>query len=127
MLNSHRARVQMIEAWATHDADIFHQFVNVVREHGADPLRPTVLHVGCGANAPMSLLLHSSGATVTGLDASVGHRWGLGIKPARYAAYAREVGLAKTLRKALGEIVYDWRYYATLSAKTGITLTETGL
>jgi SAM-dependent methyltransferase len=51
----------------------------------------------------------------------------LGIKPARYAAYLKQAGVARTLRKALGEIVYDRRYYTTLAAVTGFTLREEGL
>jgi SAM-dependent methyltransferase len=86
-----------------------------------------VLDVGCGSNAPMTLMLHSSGVQVTGVDGYVGYRWGLGFQPGRYARYLREAGAAKTLRKAAGEIVYDRHYYKTLSKTLGFPLTEQGL
>ncbi len=126
-MSGHRDRLRMLEAWAAHDVDTFRAFTRTVTRLGKDPFTARVLDVGCGSNAPMSLLLHSSGARVTGLDMYVGYRWGLGVKPSRYVRYAREVGLAKTLRKAIGELVYDRRYYSTLASRSGIRLTERGL
>lgn len=124
MTASHRARVDMIKAWASHDADTFNAFVEAVRSEGLDPFTARVLDIGCGANAPMSLLLHAAGATVTGIDHYVGYRWGLGFSPARYLRYLKEAGVSRTLRKILGEAVYDRRYYETLSAATGLQLNE---
>jgi hypothetical protein len=114
----------MLKAWAEHDADTFRGFTETARANGVDPFRSRVLDVGCGSNAPMSLLLHSAGATVTGIDAYIGHRWGLGIKPSRYVAYAQEAGALKAIRKLVGEIVYDRHYYATLARKAGLKLTS---
>ena len=124
MVSGYSARVEMIKAWAAHDAETFRVFVETARTNGVDPFRSRVLDIGCGANAPMSVLLHSAGATVTGIDAYVGHRWGLGVNPARYIDYVREAGVLRTLRKMVGEIVYDRHYYTTLAEKTGLTLTE---
>ena len=125
--SAHRTRVEMIDAWASHDAHTFQTFVDTSRTHGIDPLNVRVLDIGCGANAPVSILLHASGAKVTGIDAYVGYRWGLGIRPRRYRQYAKEVGVARAARKAIGEIVYDRRYYAVLAARTGLSLTEKDL
>jgi SAM-dependent methyltransferase len=75
----------------------------------------------------MTLMLHSSGANAMGVDSYVGYRWGLGVKFARYARYVREAGVLKTMRKAVGEIVYDRHYYATLEETLGFPLTERGL
>ncbi len=127
MVSGYGARVAMIKAWAEHDAGTFREFLQTARSNGVDPFRSRVLDVGCGSNAPMSVLLHSAGATVTGLDSYVGHRWGLGINPARYVKYVREAGIPRTLRKMVGEIVYDRHYYTTLARKTGLTLTERNL
>ncbi|HTG85469.1 MAG TPA: class I SAM-dependent methyltransferase [Pyrinomonadaceae bacterium] len=127
MVNGYGARVAMIKAWAEHDADTFRAFLETVRGNGIDPFRSRVLDVGCGANAPMAVLLHSAGATVTGIDAYVGHRWGLGVNLARYRDYVREAGVMRTLRKLVGEIVYDRHYYTTLARKTGLKLTERNL
>jgi hypothetical protein len=57
-----------------------------------------VLDVGCGANAPMTLMLHASGALVMGIDECVGYRWGLGFRPSRYAGYVREMGGRRAIR-----------------------------
>ena len=127
MVSGYSARVAMIKAWAEHDAETFRVFLETARSNGVDPFQSRVLDIGCGSNAPMSVLLHSAGANVTGLDSYVGHRWGLGINPARYAKYVREVGVPRTLRKMIGEIVYDRHYYATLGRKAGLTLTERNL
>jgi SAM-dependent methyltransferase len=127
VLNAYRARVEMIEASAAHDVDTWRAFVDTVRSCGLDPFRARVLDIGCGANAPLSILLHSAGADVIGIDGFVGHRWGLGVSMARYFKYAKEVGIAKTARKVLGELVYDRHYYKTLAARAGLSLTERGL
>jgi SAM-dependent methyltransferase len=41
--------------------------------------------------------------------------------------YRKEVGLLKTLRKMIGELMYDRHYYAMLSRNLGFPLTEDGL
>ena len=126
-MSGYGARVAMIKASAAHDAETFRVFLETARANGVDPFRSRVLDIGCGANAPMSVLLHSAGATVTGIDAYVGHRWGLGFSPARYAAYVRQAGPLRTLRKLAGEIVYDRHYYLTLAQEAGLPLTERNL
>lgn len=127
MVSGYSARVSMIKAWAEHDADTYQEFIETARKHGIDPFKARVLDVGCGLNAPMSVLLHSAGATVTGIDAYVGHRWGLGVNPMRYKKYVGEVGVARTLRKIAGEFVFDRHYYSTLGRKAGLKLTERNL
>jgi SAM-dependent methyltransferase len=86
-----------------------------------------MLDVGCGPNAPMTVLLHSARANVIGIDEYIGHRWGLGFQPQRYLAYLREAGAFKTLRKALGELAYDRHYYVTLAQTVGFSLREQGI
>jgi SAM-dependent methyltransferase len=85
------------------------------------------LDIGCGANAPVTLMLHSVGVRVTGIDEYIGYRWGLGIKPQRYWNYLHEAGLGKTLRKIVGEMVYDRHYWLALSEAIGFSLAEGGL
>jgi SAM-dependent methyltransferase len=127
MVSGYTQRVSMIKAWAEHDADTYQEFVDTSRKNGINPFGARVLDIGCGSNAPMSVLLHSAGAKVTGIDAYIGHRWGLGLNPSRYTKYAGEVGVARTLRKIAGELVYDRHYYSTLGRKAGLTLTERNL
>src|SRR5262245_46512320 len=128
MRDDYVARREQIRAWAMHDADVFRAFSDTVTRIIGKPLSALrVLDLGCGSNAPMTLLLHASGSRVTGVDAVLGHRWGLGIRPSRYVEYMREAGLARTVRKVAGELVYDRIYYRTLSDATGLRLTENGL
>lgn len=117
-----------MRAWANHDALIYRHFRETVERVTARPITSQrVLDLGCGSNAPMTLLLHAAGCQVTGVDATIGHRWGLGVSLSRYSAYLREAGLARSLRKLAGEIAYDSLYYRTLAESTGLRLTERGL
>ncbi|HYN08769.1 MAG TPA: class I SAM-dependent methyltransferase [Vicinamibacterales bacterium] len=121
-------RREMLRAWAAHDVEVFRAFVETVTTLTSRPLSSLrVLDLGCGANAPVTVLLHASGCRVTGVDASLGHRWGLGFRPSRYAAYLREAGALKTLRKMAGELVFDRTYFRELRARTRLPLTDRGL
>src|SRR3954449_12202346 len=116
MLSEFHARRERLRAWASHDATIFRNFSTTVSRVTRRPLTALrILDLGCGANAPMTLALHAAGCSVTGVDASLGYRWGLGVRPSRYTAYLREAGTMRTLRKMAGEIAYDRLYYQTLS------------
>jgi SAM-dependent methyltransferase len=128
MLKTYSARREQLRAWAEHDATIYGAFTRTVEQAMRRPL-PTLrfLDLGCGSNAPMTLLLHGMGCKVTGVDAVLGHRWGLGFSPNRYRSYLREAGLAKTLRKLAGELTFDSVYYDTLARAAGVRLTEDGL
>ena len=117
----------MLTAWATHDAEVYRAFVDTVAALDRPIAQRRVLDIGCGANAPISLILHSSGVPVTGIDDYLGFRWGLGFKPSRYASYLREVGATRTARKMVGELLYDRHYYAALSRAIGSPLFEEGL
>jgi SAM-dependent methyltransferase len=128
MLNAFHDRREKLRAWATHDATIYRNFSDTVARLTQRPLTSLrVLDLGCGSNAPMTLMLHAAGCSVTGVDASIGHRWGLGVRPSRYAAYAREAGPLRTLRKVAGELAYDRVYYQTLESAVGLPLTERNL
>jgi SAM-dependent methyltransferase len=75
----------------------------------------------------MTVLLHAAGCRVTGVDVTLGPRWGLGFKPSRYVDYAREAGLRKAVRKIAGELVFDRRYFTTLRTLSGLPLSDDGL
>ena len=122
-----RQRIEMLEAWAKHDVEILRSFKNTVERFGGDFEMSRVLDVGCGSNAPISLMLHSGGTKVTGIDQHIGYRWGLGFKLDRYFRYIKEAGLFKTLRKVAGEIVYDRHYYRIMQNECGYPLTEDAL
>jgi SAM-dependent methyltransferase len=127
VMSAYRRRVEMLRAWAHHDACVYRAFVDTVTALDRPLDGRQVLDIGCGANAPISLILHSSGVRVTGIDDYVGYRWGLGIKLSRYSRYLREAGAARTARKIAGELVYDREYYAALAREVGLRLTEDGL
>ena len=128
MLQGYEARREQLRAWATHDALIYRNFSKTITRLTGRPLTDLrILDLGCGTNAPLTLTLHAAGCAVTGVDAVLGHRWGLGVRPSRYTSYVREVGPLKTLRKLAGELAYDRVYYQTLSQAVGMPLTEKGL
>ncbi len=118
----------MIVEWARNDVSNFQKMFATLEQKGLTlDANSKALDIGCGANAPMSLLLHAAGINVTGLDQFVGYRWGLGFRPSRYLQYVQEVGLFKTARKMIGELVYNRHYYNALGRFSGLTLTESGL
>jgi len=128
MFSSVRRRQAMLRAWAAHDVDVYRAFAQAVSQLTGKPLTSLrVLDMGCGSNAPLTVLLHAAGCRVTGMDANLGFRWGLGFKFSRYADYRRQAGLTATARKAAGELIFDRVYYRTLAEKSGLTLTENGL
>lgn len=121
-------RREQLRAWARHDADTYAAFTETIQSVTGRPMQQLrALDLGCGSNAPMTLLLHASGCRVTGVDAYLGQRWGLGFRPGRYLQYLREAGAARTVRKAAGELMFDRVYYQTLSAASGLRLRESGL
>ena len=128
MIRGYTARREQLRAWAQHDALIYRNFVETATRVSRKPLSQAhILDLGCGSNAPMTLLLHAAGYQVTGVDHVLGHRWGLGFTVDRYKTYLKEAGASRTVRKFAGELVYDRVYYETLSHLTGLRLSENGL
>lgn len=75
------------------------------------PLR--VLDVGCGQRMWLTLLLHSSGARVTGIDAEPAQP-----RPSlrKYWGILRTNGLERTVRTVAWDLLYARPYYAALAA-----------
>jgi SAM-dependent methyltransferase len=120
-------RRRMVRAWARHDAATYHALRDTLQRQQIDLGHARVLDLGCGANAPMTLALHSAGVRVVGIDHVIGHRWGLGFKVDRYAAYRAEAGALRTFRKFAGELVFDRVYYKTLAETLGLLLHDDGV
>ena len=125
MLAGHTERIAMTRAWAAHDAQAFASFVSAITAATAKPVSALrILDLGCGGNAPMTILLSAAGGNVVGVDRSIGFRWGLGFRPSRYVQYARTAGVTRALRKAAGELFYDRVYYSHLAELTGLRLRD---
>ena len=115
----------MTKAWAAHDAQTFRSFVSAITTATGKPVTELrILDLGCGGNAPMTILLRAAGCDVVGVDRSIGFRWGLGFRPSRYLQYARTAGVTRALRKVAGELVYDRVYYTHLAELTGLRLRD---
>lgn len=123
-MTHYQKRLNMLRAWAHHDALLYQSFTKTIDTLGHSLDSTRVLDIGCGANAPMTLILHSAGVKVTGIDEYIGHRWGLGFRPSRYVSYLKEVGAFKAFRKAVGALVYDRHYYLYLTQALGFSMTE---
>jgi SAM-dependent methyltransferase len=126
-MTAHRKRLEMLQSWARHDVAVYRAFVKTISDRSCALSGASILDIGCGANAPVTLMLHSAGVKVTGIDEYIGYRWGLGFKPGRYWRYLQEAGLLKTARKIIGEHVFDRHYYVALAEAIGFTITESGL
>jgi SAM-dependent methyltransferase len=122
-----RYRRQMIEAWARHDIDTYRAFTATVAATSKPVEGARVLDIGCGLNAPMTLMLHAAGVSVTGIDRTIGHLWGLGLRPGRYVRYIREAGAVRAARKLVGELVYDRHYFRVLQDCLSLPLTDRGV
>ena len=111
----------MLRAWAAHDAEIYRAFTDTITRLSSKSLRDLrILDLGCGSNAPMTVLLHAAGCRVTGVDAYLGYRWGLGISPEPVPRRTRRSGArSKTLRKLAGEFAYDRVYFRSSLSRHG--------
>ena len=73
MLNGYFSRREQLRAWANHDALIFGNFKETAEHITGRPLSALrILDLGCGSNAPMTLMLHAAGSQVTGVDHMIG-------------------------------------------------------
>jgi len=68
-----------------------------------------VLDVGCGKSYWFTLLLHSHGAQVTGIDTEVVEPPGSGR--GKYARLLRHNGLERTLKTCCWDVIYSRAYY----------------
>jgi SAM-dependent methyltransferase len=127
MIAEFRHRRNMLQAWARHDVSAYRAFAETMGALSTPLASKRVLDVGCGENAPMTLLLHAAGISVTGIDHNIGYLWGLGFRPERYTRYYRQVGAARAARKLVGELVYDQYYYRVLGDSLGLRLSDRDL
>lgn len=80
----------------------------------------TVLDIGCGSRAPLSVLFAAAGARVTGLDVAP---VSLGIRrPRMWFALWRHQGPAAMVRGVVRDVVHTSRYWWTLGQLAGTSL-----
>lgn len=89
----------------------FTAMLEALRRHGKDPRGLRVLDVGCGKSYWLTLLLHSYGAHVTGVDTE---HVEAGFRPRKYYAIARRNGLERALKTLIWDLVYARPYYREL-------------
>jgi SAM-dependent methyltransferase len=83
-----------------------------------------VLDVGCGKSFWFSLLLHSAGAKVTGIDTEVVVA---STGPKKYLEILKTNGVERALRTLVWDVVYARPYYRELAALTDFPLQMEGL
>lgn len=90
----------------------FAQMLEGLRRHGLDPRGLRVLDVGCGKSYWLTLLLHSYGAQVTGVDTEYVRA---GFGPGKYLAILRRNGFERALKTLVWDLVYARPYYRELA------------
>lgn len=95
-----------------------------LQKHMGDLRGQRVLDVGCGKSLWLTLLLHSCGAQVSGIDSEA---VAPGFSPGKYAALLRHNGPERTLRTLAWELLYARPYYRELGALAPFKLNWRGL
>jgi len=102
----------------------FAEMLEKLRRHGKDPRGLRVLDVGCGKSCWLTLLLHSYGAQVTGVDAEYVH---VGFRPGKYLAILRRNGVDRALRTLIWDLIYARPYYRELARQCPFALRFDGV
>ena len=98
----------------------FSEMQERLKEYGVDSLKgKRVLDVGCGKSMWLSLLLHSSGANLTGIDTEV-PKATRGIK--KYIEILGKNGLERAARTFVWDVFYAKPYYKKLAEVSGLKL-----
>jgi len=111
---SYRPAVQ--ERHARHDFKVFHRFVKSAQAAGHPVRGERVLDVGCGYRFPVTLLLHSFGARVTGIDTEFIART---LPLGQWRALLRQRGLVAFARRFVREAVHKRVYFRALEREFG--------
>ena len=84
-----------------------------------------VLDVGCGKSYWFSLLLHSRGAQVTGIDSEVIEPPGSGL--GKYRRLLHHTGLERTFKTCCWDVIYSRAYYDEMRKVTSFPIRFDGL
>jgi len=132
LLGRLRLYISMVRYGNAHNRDFarehyafFADMRDRLQEHGVDDLHGLrILDVGCGKAFWLTLLLHSCGAHVTGIDTELA-RFGLSLS--KYASMMRHNGLERALRTLAWDVIYARPYYRELAAVCPFTLRFDGI
>ncbi len=127
-----RLYLSMLNYGHAHNLDLAREHAEFFREmrqrlpnYGIDDLQGLrVLDVGCGKAFWLTLLLHSCGALVTGIDTEfLDHRRG----PWKYIGILRNNGLERSLRTLTWDMAYRSSYYRKLQDQFQFTFNFDGV
>ena len=99
-------------------------FFNRLLEYVGDVRNKNILDVGCGKSFWLTLLLHNSGANVTGIDTEVVQP-GFSLK--KYFDLLKKNGIERALRTLIWEQVFARNYYRKLESLFGHNLNFDGI
>jgi SAM-dependent methyltransferase len=102
----------------------FAAMLEALRQRGKDPRGLRVLDVGCGKSYWLTLLLHSYGAHVTGVDTEYVQA---GFRPRKYLAILRRNGFERALKTLIWDLVYARPYYRELARQCPFPLRFDGV
>lgn len=110
--------------FAQENWDFFQKFLGYMQTRGAQVKGKRVLDVGCGKGHWLTLLLHSYGADVSGMDTEY-------IKPgmslSKYVGIWRINGPERMAKTLFWDIIYRRDYYRALNAVSSFPLNHEGL
>lgn len=114
------------ERFAEHDfANVFLRIRRDLEKYGDVPLeRARLLEVGCGQHFSATLLFHSSGADVVGIDTSVSAPK---LTVRTFARMVRENGAERAAKTLVRRALFDRPYYRVLEREFGRPLRFDGL
>jgi SAM-dependent methyltransferase len=102
---------QYIKIVARHDYKAFQNLLQRIKPFIYDVTDINVLDIGCGIRAPFTLLFHSLGARVVGIDVDVPTR---GINFAKYRRILATEGSKRLFMRLVADFYYDRVYYEEL-------------
>jgi SAM-dependent methyltransferase len=102
---------QYIKIVARHDYKAFQNLLQRIKPFIYDVTDINVLDIGCGIRAPFTLLFHSLGARVVGIDVDVPTR---GINLAKYRRILATGGSKRLFMRLVADFYYDRVYYEEL-------------
>lgn len=119
--------LSMVHYGLAHNRDFArenYEFFSRMREYVGDLEGRRVLDVGCGKSYWLSLLMHSAGARVTGVDTEVVEP---GTSAGKYLRIWRANGFERSLRTFVWETIFARPYYRALAELCDFELHFDGL